>query len=216
MPRSAGNCSKGPRHTHSTISYYTNLCGSAHDGAQPLDQEPVDELDRFQRDCSPLGNGARSGLQGNTPTEGEGTRRASFCVVFPEKPLHDCPHIRISLLGTGEASRRARSATRSDCSSVSWPVTSANFDSSSAVALSPPNSSAGGSPSCCEASDAEPRRARRDIGFRRRSGKGAASGRASAKVRGLRTSTTQKAPSGARSGARAGQGLAKPLAGAAS
>ena len=25
MPRSAGNCSKGPRHTHSTISYYTNL-----------------------------------------------------------------------------------------------------------------------------------------------------------------------------------------------
>ena len=114
------------------------------------------------------------------------------------------------------SSRRARSSARSARSSVSWPVTSASLDSSSAVALSPPNSSAGGSPSCCEASDADPRRARRDIGLRRRSGKGAASGRAAAKVRGLRTLTTQKAPSGARSGARAGQGLAKPLAAAAS
>jgi hypothetical protein len=47
--------------------------------------------------------------------------------------------------------------------------------------------------------------------------KGAASGRASAKVRGLRTLTTQKSTvQGARSGARAGQGLAKPLVGAAS
>ena len=182
MPRSAGNCSKGPRHTHSTISYYTTAGSPSEDAAAAAAALPP---------CSP------------DPPSSAGLRAAATaaCAASAAAPI---------------SSKRARSAARSDCSSVSWPVTSANFDSSSAVALSPPNSSAGGSPSCCEASDADPRRARRDIGFRRRSGKGAASGRASAKVRGLRTLTTQKAPSGARSGARAGQGLAKPLAGAAS
>jgi len=35
-------------------------------------------------------------------------------VVFPEKPLHDCPHIRISLLGTGGASTAADVFRRRD------------------------------------------------------------------------------------------------------
>ena len=78
---------------------------------------------------------------------------------------------------------RARQAQRRPLRShalASLEARSAVVPTSAVASAAPPSptSSVGGSPSCCEVSDAEPRRVRRDISFRHRSGKEPAWGRA--------------------------------------